>query len=229
MKHLVIGLGEVGRAIKGIFNCPGIDTNTQIAQDPSSDFAFDVMHVCFPYSETFQQSVNDYKERFQPKYIVVHSTVPIGTCEELKVNHSPIRGKHPHLFESVKTFKKFIGGPNSVTLGEEFQKYGVAAFCVSLARDTEAMKLWDTTQYGVMIMLEKEIHEFCQKNNLDFDTVYTQANITYNKGYEKMGLLNVRRPVLQHMDGVIGGHCVVENCKLLDSKIAKEILEKNPK
>jgi UDP-N-acetyl-D-mannosaminuronate dehydrogenase len=228
MKHLVIGLGEVGKAIETIFGAQAFDSDSTKLQSRREDITkVDVMHICFPYFEGFEDAVNKYRDEFHPEYTVVHSTVPIGTCEKLGVNHSPVRGKHPNLVESLKIFKKFIAGPDVKILVEEFEKFGIPTYGVSSTRDTEAMKLWDTTQYGAMIMLEKEIHDFCEENNLDFETVYTEANRTYNDGYEQLGLGYVRRPVLQHQPGKIGGHCVVENCKLLDSPTAKRVLLDN--
>ena len=179
------------------------------------------------YGDGFIKEVLRYIELFHPQHVVVHSTVPIGTCEFLKVNHSPVRGKHPNLAESLKTFKKFVGGPDVKMLCEEFESYGIPTYGVSRARDTEAMKLWDTTQYGAMILLEKEIHAFCNDYDVDFQVVYTEGNRTYNDGYVKMGMPNVQRPVLEHKDGKIGGHCVVANCGMLDSETAAHITEVN--
>ena len=76
-------------------------------------------------------------------------------------------------------------------------------------------------------IVEKEIEKWCDKNNVDFEAVYTEANKTYNKGYKKLGRIEVVRPHLKYMPGKIGGHCVLPNCKILDSHIAKIILQKN--
>lgn len=223
MTHLVVGLGEVGKALQEIFGCEGIDKDKYSAMLPS----YGIMHICFPYSEFFESEVKRYQELFKPKYVVVHSTVPIGTCEKLGVNHSPVRGRHPDLVKSLKTFMKYVGGPHHIYIAAEFVKVGIPSTIFSRARDCEALKLWDTTQYGAMITLEKEIYQFCQDNNVSFDKVYTMANKSYNDGYEEMGLPQVRRPVLDHQEGKIGGHCVVQNCRLLDSPTAKKILSDN--
>lgn len=224
MKHLVIGLGEVGKAVQKAFQCDGIDRD-QEAQGP-----YDVMHVCFPYSVDFPAQLAAYRLAYQPTYVVVHSTVPVGTCDALKVTHSPVRGKHPHLYESLCVFTKYIAGPTIETaniLAQEFEYWGIQSRAVPRAAETEAGKLLDLMQYGVSILLEKEIYEFCKKHGLDFETVYTNFNTTYNKGYTTMGDAHVVRPVLKHVDGPIGGHCVVQMMSLLDSPSAYFIIDIN--
>jgi hypothetical protein len=74
-----------------------------------------------------------------------------------------------------------------------------------------------------MILLNKEIRDYCNKHGVDFNIVYTEFNRTYNEGYEELGRKEVARPYLKYVDGKIGGHCVYQNSKLLDSKTAKAI------
>ena len=78
-----------------------------------------------------------------------------------------------------------------------------------------------------MITLQKEIHDYCKKNKVDFDIIYTLGNSTYNDGYRKLGRPEVARPYLKHMDGPIGGHCVIPNAHLIDSPSARELIKKN--
>ena len=99
---------------------------------------------------------------------------------------------------------------------EYFEKVGIKIKLVDHPNDTEALKLWSTTQYKRFIELEKEIYEWCGKNKLDFEIVYTDVNETYNKGYKKLGMNHVNRPVLKHIKGKIGGHCILPNYKLLN-------------
>lgn len=91
------------------------------------------------------------------------------------------------------------------------------------------MKLYCTTLYGLNIIAEKEMWDFCKKHKLDFDIVYTDCNITYNEGYKKLGLSKFSKYVLEHKDGKIGGHCVIPNCELLNTDIAKFIVKQNKK
>jgi len=220
-KHLVIGLGEVGSALAEVF---GSDKEDKFKNIKSKEKQYDFLHIAFPFSKDFIKDVKKYIKKYKPKYTIIHSTVPIGVSQKLGALHSPIRGVHPHLVKSIKTFKKFVGGKNSRVVAKEFKKFKINCICVDNSRDTEGLKLWDTTQYGVFIMLNKEIYKFCKRNGLNFNTVYTLANKTYNEGYLKMSRHEVVRPYLKYMEGKIGGHCVLSNAKILKSLSAKRLL-----
>lgn len=224
MTQLVIGVGEIGSAIKQILDCDGYDEFKKMTEVENE---YDVLHICFPYNDDFIHQVKAYQKRFNPVLTIIHSTVPIGTSEILRSVSSPVRGVHPHLYEGVKTFVKFFGGEKSRTAAKLFSNVGIKTQTHPDSRTTEAMKLWDTTMYGFNIILEKAIHEYCEKNNLDFDIIYTQANQTYNDGYRELGMPQFQKYVLNHRDGKIGGHCVIPNCDLLESWVAELIKNKN--
>ena len=115
------------------------------------------------------------------------------------------------------TFVKYFGGKRAMEAAEPFAKSGVKTQVYDNPRNTEYGKLMDTTQYGHMLLIEKEIFEDCHNKGLDFDVVYTSFNETYNQGYKELGMGHVQRPVLNHMEGKIGGHCVRENARLAES------------
>lgn len=218
VSNLVIGMGEVGKAMASILQCPGIDKDQEIL---GSQFNF--LHICINYTDNFIEIVKSYQEKYAPLYTIIHSTVPIGTSKKCNAVHSPIRGVHPDLEKGIRTFVKYVGGPDAPTVGHMFEQLGLKVQLVDKAETTEALKLWDTTQYGIYILLNKEIYKFCQKNNLDFDTVYTHANETYNEGYMKLGRPEVVRPALKYTGFKIGGHCVLQNAKLLKSESAYKL------
>jgi hypothetical protein len=238
MKHLVIGCGEVGKALMEVLNCEGHDP--QKGYDRMDAGPVDMLHICIPYSETrpeglsenvvwlpFKDWVREYQAWFKPTFTVIHSTVPIGTSDELGAHHSPIRGRHPHLAASIRTFRKYVAGPEADLIAGELGTFGIPMMSCSSARDTEAGKLIDLMQFGQAVLLEKSIHAFCEFNNLNFDLVYTHFNKSYNLGYAEIGEPQFHRPVLEHVDGPIGGHCVVQNMKWLDSPEAHEITISN--
>lgn len=214
MVHLIIGYGEVGKALhKVLGEAMWIDRKkwTWRAQQ------VDVVHICTPYNDHFDELVRSY----QPfgDLTIVHSSVPVGTCDALQVVHSPIRGVHPYLEEGIKTFVKYFGGKKAPKAAKIFSDLGIKTKVFKYARTTEAIKLWDTTQYGRLIMLEKEIYDWCFRHKIDFNAVYTHANQDYNEGYIKLGMVHVVRPYLKHIPGSIGGHCVIPNAKLLGVKL----------
>ena len=69
-------------------------------------------------------------------------------------------------------------------------------------------------------MIKKVI---CKKNKIDFGEAYTQWNETYNQGYKKLGMNYVIRPVLKHIPGKIGGHCIISNCEILKKSVPNKI------
>ena len=224
MQHFVVGLGEVGGAVQSILGCDGFDPSKSTEKSRKT---YDMLHICFPYSPNFGLIVRSYIDAYQPKYVLVHSTVPVGTCGRLGVAHSPIRGRHPDLKESILNFKKYIGGEGANDIADELAKYGMKTEVVATASETEAGKLFDLMQYGMSVLLNKEIWQFCQDNQLDFDTVYTKFNQSYNDGYASMGYPQFIRPILEYMEGKIGGHCVVQMMSLLETYSAKRIIQAN--
>lgn len=213
MKHLTVGLGEVGKAIYkivgGFYTTHG-DNNWNFSD-------VEAIHICIPYSQTFNKQIKRFK-KFS-NLIIVHSTVPVGTCDKLEIVHSPIRGVHPNLEEGIRTFVKYFGGKNAKKAAKIFSDLGIPTKILKNARTTEALKLWDTTQYGKLITLEKEIFEWCKKNKISFKDIYQDANKNYNEGYIKLGKPEVVRPFLKHIDGPIGGHCIIPNAKMLGVKL----------
>jgi UDP-N-acetyl-D-mannosaminuronate dehydrogenase len=221
MKHLIVGYGEVGKALhKVLGKAVWIDRNHgKIPEEPH------ITHICIPYSFLFKRVVSLYKDC---ELVIVHSSVPVGTCDALGVVHSPIRGVHPHLEEGIRTFYKYFGGKNASKAAKIFSDLGIPTRTYKYARTTEAIKLWDTTSYGIMIMLEKEIYKWCIENKVSFKAVYEQANKDYNEGYRKLGRPEVVRPFLKHKPGKIGGHCIIPNAKILGKTwIAETLLKKN--
>lgn len=234
----VLGYGEVGQAIAKFYK------NSRI-KDLNRDDGFEgveVLNVCIPWSKHFIKIVSGEIKKIKPKLVIVHSTVPVGTTKKLALGlpkgldaaiaHSPIRGVHPNLYGGIKTFVKYVGSDSrkaGVMAQKHMESLGMKTKLFEKSAESEALKLWDTTQYGWMILLNKGIKEWCDKKGLDFDAVYTDANKSYVEGYKKLGRPEVARPYLKYMPGKIGGHCVIPNCQILDSEIAKIILKKNKK
>lgn len=216
MKSLIIGAGEVGKGLHKVIGGKIMDKELIKGE-------FDIIHICFPYSKNFSLEVTKYQLMFKPKFTVIHSTVPVGTSKKLGAIHSPIRGVHPFMAKGIKTFVKYVGGTGAEIIGKIFKDKGLKVRIVKDSDTTEALKLWDTTTYGAMILLNKEIYKWCKEKGVDFEIVYTEANKTYNEGYLKLGRPEVVRPWLKYTDGKIGGHCVFQNTLLFNSETPKRI------
>ena len=224
MNSLILGDGQVGRALCEILRfCYPVEIRDREAEYMER---IEVLHICFPYSKSFIEDVKDYIEIYRPRYTVIHSTVPVGTARACQAFHSPVTGVHPRLAKCLKIFPKYLA-PKDLKLKRYFEKAGIRIRLVKKTEDTEALKLWETVQYGMFVALEKVIYAYCQENDLDFNLVYAEANRNYNLGYAKLDMEYVTRPVLKHIPGKIGGHCVVPNCNFLDSSITKFIKKLN--
>ena len=229
----ILGYGETGQAIAKFYK----KTKKKDLKRDDNLKGVDIFHVCVPYSKNFVNIVSKEIKKIKPKLAIIHSTIAPGATKKIiketknkMIVHSPIRGIHPHLYQGIKTFIKYIGADNKKA-GElarkHFQSLGIKTKVFQLSATTEALKLWDTTQYAWMIILNKEIKKWCDKNGLNFDAIYLEANKSYNEGYQKLGRPDVARPYLKYMPGKIGGHCIISNCRLLNSEISKIILKKN--
>lgn len=225
MQHVVIGAGEVGCAIAEVLASTYPDVHLRDIVDYDGPSTADVLHICFPYSPFFVEAVRDYTTEYQATLVIIHSTVPRGTSATLGAVHSPVRGKHPNLALSIRTFVKFFGGPNAKEAADIFIACDVPVRIVARSDDTEAAKLWELAQYGLAIAIEKSIHAYCESAGVDFDVVYTEFAQTYNRGYEELGDSQYVRPVLTHMPGPIGGHCVVPGSLMLNHPLAALVAE----
>lgn len=239
--EIIIGMGEVGSALSEFYGCPGWDIrHGEKAYKRLHKPWKEVVHVCVPYSGSFINEVNWWALSFQPNTIIIHSTVPVGTCRKIhesltemlrfrsdyrcpQVVHSPIRGQHNRFQTHLKWFTKMYGGPESELVAGRYVKFHDVE-CTDKWENTEAAKLWCSTAYKASIDLEKEIWQYCEDFGLDYDFVYRKATKSYNTGY----ILDVMsedddrdfaRPILDHVDGPIGGHCVIPNVDLLSAGI----------
>ena len=110
VKDLIIGYGQVGRSLQQVFD------NRLIYDPPAGiylEYAWQTkfLHICYPYFKNFIKQTLEYIEEFQPYATIIHSTVPVGTTQQINTHlirrkqnisvfHSPVRGMHPNLATS---------------------------------------------------------------------------------------------------------------------------------
>ena len=246
MRIGILGKGEIGTAISEVYasttaNCVILYKDLKLKLD--DDFTdIDVLNVCIPYitEDQFVGDVSKTVTEFKPSLTIIHSSVqPSSTKDEkttiqkiidltsnTRVVHSPVRGVHPHLYDGIKTFVKFIGAetPEAGKLAKEhLDTLGIESL-VTTSKNTELTKLLSTSYYGICIAFTEEMGKLCDQSGADFDVVVKQWNETYNDGYIKLDKSNVVRPVLYRLsDDKIGGHCVLPNANLLKRKFKTDI------
>lgn len=222
----ILGYGEVGQAVAKFYRSPKIKDFTR----DDGLIGVDILHVCIPWSPSFVSFVKKEVQKIRPGLVIIHSTVAPGTTKKIgKIAvHSPVRGIHPHLFEGIKTFVKYVGADDKAQ-GKKAETYlrglGIKTKLMFPSAATEIGKLLDTTYYGLCIAWHGEMKKMCDKLGVDFEDAVVDFNRTYNEGYTFLGKTNVVRPVLYAPQGSIGGHCIIPNAKILASNFQSEALD----
>ena len=180
-------------------------------------------------------SVLEYIDKFEPEISIINSTVPPGTTEEIYekssrlVAHSPIRGVHKsreHMKWELRRWVKYVGGVDAKSAelaSEHFRKLGLRVKVLRSSKETELAKLFETTYRAWMIACFQEMHRISRHFNADFDQIVDFLEDTHRVRFD--------RPPM--FPGVIGGHCLIPNTKLLlevyKSDFLRLILESNEK
>ena len=131
---MIIGMGEVGRALSEFLGMPGRDI------EPDGGPA-DVIHIAYPWTPDFEEQVWTHADEHDASLVIVHSTVPVGTCDPHLWVHSPVRGKHPNLTDAFRVTAKPFGGAHA---REAARTWPGKTRVFETARVTEAGKLWDS-------------------------------------------------------------------------------------
>jgi len=222
----VLGIGEVGSAIKKLASKNFTVYTRDLDHDNFKGKEINVLHLCVPYNSKFTSIAIKTIKELKPKLIIINSTVKPGTTRKIyqktkvPIAHVPIMGIHPHLAKYQKTFTKMIGPVNdqSYQLARtHWRKLGTTKIIrFNGPEETELGKILSTTYYGWNIIFNKAAKKICQQTNTNFNQVYTKFNQIYNSGYLKTKP-NVVRPVLDYTPGKIGGHCVIPNAEIMKS------------
>lgn len=218
MKNLIIGYGEIGRAVGQVV---GDHSWLDLRINPP-DAKYNVMHVCMPYSDSFVQDVEAYRTRYEPDHIIIYSTVPIGTTKQIKgAVHSPVESRHPDLSDGIRNMMRWVGYNNKIEAEFFylfFKKLHITTKLVDDSNYTEALKLLSTTEYGVNIVFADYKKRIADDIGMSYELT-KEWNEDYNRLYQKLGLGNIyQKFVLDPPNGKIGGHCVRENSILLNQQ-----------
>ncbi len=219
---VVAGLGEVGKPLFDILSAKydviGVDITPPERIEPA-----DVLHICFPFQiANFVGEAARYIRLFSPALTVVNSTVAVGTTRAIAertgaaVVNSPVRGKHARMLEELKLYTKFVGASNPADgehAARHFQAAGLKTRLLSSPETTELAKLTETTYFGLMIAWAQEVERYCDQSDQNYDEV-----ISF---YDEIKFF----PPVKYFPGIIGGHCVMPNIKILSSYTRSTLLE----
>jgi UDP-N-acetyl-D-mannosaminuronate dehydrogenase len=222
-KVVVVGLGEVGKPLFQLlsrhYNAIGVDILPPTEPIGPVDF----LHICYPFEiKDFIGECGRYIELFRPALTIINSTVSVGTTRAVAdrtgsiVVHSPVRGKHVRMFEELQVYTKFVGAPDSASarrVAEHFELAGLKTRVLSSPEATELAKLTETTYFGLMIAWAQEVERFCDLSGADYGEV-----ISF---YEEINFF----PKVKYFPGVIGGHCVMPNIKILERLRQSSLLQ----
>lgn len=219
VSQLVIGNGEVGSALAEVLGVPVRDIEPVGIQA-------DILHIAFGWTKRAEQDVADYVLEHHAHTVVVHSTFPVDAFERnTKWLCSPVRGRHPNLAEGIRTFTKHLGGTWGVTdVKRIFEATGLTVRVHETAAELALAKLVELAQMGVEVAMEKEIYRLSQYYGVDFDSVYKVFGDSYNRGYRDLGEHRFIKPILDHIPGPLGGHCVAQNTPLIKSEFFNKIV-----
>lgn len=236
MRNLVIGSGEIGKALFEVLKVSHETFIRDIQPCNPEPGDVQVLNICFGYSDKFDEAVKSYQSRYNPRVTIIHSTVPVGTSRRLGAVHSPIHGRHNQeggLVLGIKTFVKYVGGDDTSDLkAAEAARFltdaGIKAQIVDNSETSELSKLKCLQYYGLAFVHMKETERECAELGANFEQVYSGWNRLYNLGYREQGMEKFIRPILEPMPGPQGGHCVRQaGCALQDCPTSRFILERN--
>jgi hypothetical protein len=235
-----VGHGEIGSAVHSVV-AESKEASSLLVVDPPAGYPLDeesfaksdIVHVSIPFTAAFPAVAGKYFSMLQKDtLVVIHSTLPVGETRKLQAKfpglclvHSPVRGVHPNLHDSLKTFVKYFGATTR-SAAERAAKHmgecGMPVKVLDTCENTEMIKLLSTTYYAKAVAFYKHTLKLVEDINKDhpeyginFEDVLLHATEDYNKGYIAMGMPHVCRPELKVDHSEIGGHCLGPNAMLL--------------
>ena len=217
-------MGEVGSTLFDLLverniECMGIDADYPRCKNFRNSELENVeyLHVCIPgeLSAFVNVVLRWIKKMDNLKGVLIHSTVIPGTAKKIQeqikvpVLSSPTRGVHKRFLEDMKKYTKFISADVDInpTMKSDLEKRFQKVHWMPTTKTAELAKiLVDTTYYGWLISYAQLTKMICKKEGIDYDEMWKFADeIHSNLG---------NRPKMY--PGIIGGHCVIPNLRLIE-------------
>ena len=237
---VVAGLGEIGTPLKKIFSkyqkVFGYDTNQklmnlkEIKVLESEEIRF--LHVCIPFNKNFINSVRRLVKKFEPKCVIIHSTVEPNTTKKIQnyvkipVIYSPIRGVHKRMQNDLKRYTKYFAIEKNApklrwavkNYSDLLKKSGIKTKRMSSPVTLELGKIiCDTSYYGWLITYAQLSNIIAKEHSVKYDEMWEFA--------EEIHKYLGNRPKM--FPGIIGGHCVIPNLDLIHNQTLDLIKKTN--
>jgi len=246
---IVLGLGEVGKPIFNLLTRAYETTQVRtydpltVINPPTPGEVFDYMHICFPQTPRFFEYLKEYVILYEPKCIIIHSTLHPGTMMQLAkqyhefsidspaIFYSPVRGNIKDGMEwGLKHYTKFFAGAfdygpkNAAAIVLHLDQAGIPAKAVDSPKSLEYAKLFNLAYYGSCIAIFQEFERIVEAEDLNYDEIKTFIFSTEGESGGK-----VRRSF--YYGGHIDGHCVIPALEKLvaahDVDLFKDVILSN--
>lgn len=239
-KDIVVGLGEIGGPIlklvtKGTIAI-GYDINPKLCDNAGlkkyQSIKTRFLHLCIPYNEKFIRNAESLFEQFDPKSIVIHSTVSPYTTKNLQekltipVIYSATRGVHKRMLSDLKRYTKFYAVEPNISRGKMMtmeysklmRKCGVKTKKMTNPVTLELAKIiCDTSYLGWLINYAQISNMIAIQHGINYDEMWSFSD----EIHKFLG----NRPKM--FPGYIGGHCVIPNLDLIHNQTLDLIRKMN--
>lgn len=239
-RNVVVGLGEIGKPISSILSgsqiVVGFDTNDKLMDKEKykkyENLSTSFLHICIPYNEKFITNVIHLSKKFNPEFIVIHSTVSPYTTKILQdqinipIIYSATRGVHRRMIHDLKRYTKFFAieynAPNKNNAEKQFKKLmhscDIKTRKMSKPVTLELAKIiCDTSYLGWLINYAQLSNMIAIQHGINYDEMWSFSD----EIHEFLG----NRPKM--FPGYIGGHCVIPNLDLLHNQTLDLIKKMN--
>ncbi|MEW6044798.1 MAG: LAGLIDADG family homing endonuclease [Thermoproteota archaeon] len=223
-KQVVAGLGEIGSPILKLLtkSYPAIGYDIDTSRMNLNKFhkyeaiPTSFLHICIPFTDKFTHNVIDLYNKFDPDYIVIHSTISPGTTSALQnklgipIIYSATRGVHKRMLYDLRRYTKFFALEKNIPRAKDaatkystmMKKIGIKTKQMTNPITLELAKIIvDTSYYGWLITYAQLSNMIAIKHKVNYDEMWTFAD----EIHKFLG----NRPKM--FPGFIGGHCLDGN------------------
>ena len=230
--NIILGLGEIGlpwfNLVSKVREVVGVDILTEKCKGEWRGETVGILHSCIPYIDNYVDIVVSQVLKYNPKMLIIHSTVkPFTTRKiskderlprELQVLFSPVRGVHVRMEFDLGRYDKFYASyhHDCGLFKRLLSDMAIKGYQAKTPHTLEFAKiLCDTTYFGFLITYAMKTEEIAMKYDIDYNEMWIFADQIHQ-------YLGNRPPVgskgsnkLYADPKGIGGHCIIPNIELV--------------